>query len=414
MKNFLHYIRKSMYLQIFALMMFVLAFILDTPAQIVDGLYQIIKSTGILITDYIAVGGIGATLVNASVMLMLNLLLVKQLKLRLSGILYAAIMMILGYSFYGKNILNTLPIYLGVLLYSRANKINFKNLIIVLLFSSGIAPLVSYTMFGFDMKLYLSIPLGIVVGVVSGFIIPALASHTMKFHQGYSVFNVGFALGIVSIFFNALYKAFGLTVSTASLVSKDYHWLLFGILSFIAVFYIIMAFVCEPKVLLRFKELFKRSGRLISDFERDFGVETVILNTAMLIILELLVILIFRIRLDGAIFGTILAVAGFAGAGLHLRNTFFVLAGAIIMNFIIGKDITATSSVCAIFFSLGLAPICGRYGIFAGLVAGALHVILVPLTLSFQGGFVLYNNGFASCFVACIMIALIEALKEQE
>lgn len=414
MKGILHYLRKTMYLPIIIIGLLIFAFIVDTPKIIFVGYKNILISPSILTTDYLAVGGLGATLFNVATTLAFNLLILRLLKLRLSGIIFAGIMMIFGYSFYGKNIMNSLPIYLGVYLYSVVNKVKFKNLIIVLLFSTGLSPLVSYTMFGFDMAYYLSIPLGISVGVIAGFILPPLASHTMKFHQGYSVYNVGFALGIISIFFNGIYLAFDLKVNRESLVTTKYNNYLFGIIIAIILLYTILAFVFDKKVLTHFKELFKRSGRLISDFERDFGVEVVVLNTAMILTLEFIMLLIFRVEINGAIFGTMFAVAGFAGAGLHLKNSLFVMIGAVLMVFLTGKDIKQTSVACSVLFSIGLAPVCGRYGIFAGLIAGALHIIVVPIAINFQGGFDLYNNGFASCFVACIMIAVIEALKEQE
>ncbi len=414
MQGALHYIRKTMYLPVFMLVLLVVAFIVDTPKDIVTGYGKILTSNSILVTDYIAIGGLGATIVNLIILVVAHLVLLKVLKLRMSGIIYAGMMMLFGFSFYGKNIFNTLPIFFGIYLYSRVNKIYFKNLIVALLFSSGISPLVSYTMFGFEMSLALSIPLGIAAGIASGFILPPLASHTMKFHQGYSVFNSGFALGLISIFFNAIYRAFGMEVVTVDILEEKYHWLLTGILFGFALFYIIIAVIMDKKLIYKIKPLFKRSGRLISDFERDYGIELVIFNAATLIILQVCVVLLFKIRMDGVIFGSILAVAGFAGAGLHLKNSSIVLIGAVLMVSITGYDITSTSIIISVLFSLGLAPIAGRYGILAGIAAGALHILLARITVPFQGGFVLYNNGFASCFVACVMIAVIEALKEDE
>ena len=75
---------------------------------------------------------------------------------------------------------------------------------------------------------------------------------------------------------------------------------------------------------------------------------------------------------------------------------------------------TANSGlVIAILFSLCLAPIAGRYGVLLGLLAGMLHVLIVPICLTTHGGLNLYNNGFAGGFVACALIAVIEALKEE-
>lgn len=421
MRRILHFCRKNMYLPYIFIGLLIFAFVVDTPKAIFYGLGNILTSPSLLTTDYIAVGGFGAALVNATLVTFIYFLIVKLMKLRMSGILYAAIMMIFGFSFFGKNIINGLPALFGVFLYSKVNKVPFKNLIIILLFSTGISPIVSYTIFGIGLEYYISIPLGIVVGIIAGFILPPLASHTMKFHQGYNLFNAGFALGIIAIFYNAILKICGINMQTASIISNDYHWHLVSIVGFIILIYIIGAFAIDKKVLKKFSELFKRSGRLVSDFERDFGIEVVLLNTAMILALLLIFILSFGIKMNGAVMGTMFAVVGFAGAGMHLRNSVPVLFGGIILVVVISlikngniNDIRVTSTAVSILFSLCLAPIAGRYGIMAGLLAGALHVMVVPLALSFQGGTDLYNNGFGAGFVACIIISVIEALMKEE
>jgi hypothetical protein len=53
-----------------------------------------------------------------------------------------------------------------------------------------------------------------------------------------------------------------------------------------------------------------------------------------------------------------------------------------------------------------VAPVAGKYGIFYGLLAGFIHLILTPHTLALQGGFDLYNNGFTAGFVAGIVVAV--------
>ena len=416
-----------MYLPVIIFVLVVCAFIVDTPKDIFSGYLDILTSKSLLISDYITIGGLGATLFNAATVLTLNLVILKLLDLRLSGILFAAIMMNFGYAFYGKNIINVLPLYLGVFIYSVVNKIHFKNLILVLLFSSGIAPLVSYTAFGINsLELYYSIPLAILLGTLAGFILPSCASHTMKFHQGYNLFNTGFAIGVISFIFYGILYAFG--IAPVSIKTNDIdvskHSVLLILVSAMIVMYVVMALVCDKHVFKKLIPLNKRSGRLISDFERDFGVDTVILNTAMILTLELAFILIFKIKLNGAILGTMLAVAGFAGSGMHIKNTTPIMLGALVMiickELVLGTNFSMifiqdnTPLVISILFALCLAPIAGRYGVIAGILAGAMHVVLVPLCMELHGGLNLYNNGFAAGFVACVMIALIEALKEEE
>lgn len=412
--RFIEYLKKSFYLPILALIMIILAFIFNTPKEIFVGYKNILLSSSILTTDYIAIGTLGGALVNAASILILNLVILRLLNLRMSGLIYAALYMILGFSFFGKNILNSLPIYIGIYLYAFLNKIPVKNLVISLLFSSGISPLVSYLIFGFDLAYYISIPLGIGAGIVAGLMVPAISSHTIKFHQGYNLFNVGFSLGIISLAFNGVLRAFNLRASEISILSNDHNLFLYLFVAILALVLLIAGIILNPKSFKMIPDLYKRSGRLVSDYIRDYGVSIVMINQASLLTFEILICLIFKIELNGAIFGTILAVSGFAGAGLHLKNTSFVMLGAILMCLITKTNITSTSIIIGILFSAGVAPIAGRYGIVAGIIAGMLHIAILPLCLSFQGGYDLYNNGFCAGFVACILIAIIEAFKKED
>lgn len=412
--RFIEYLKKSFYLPILALIMIILAFIFNTPKEIFVGYKNILLSSSILTTDYIEIGTLGGALVNAASILILNLVILRLLNLRMSGLIYAALYMILGFSFFGKNILNSLPIYIGIYLYAFLNKIPVKNLVISLLFSSGISPLVSYLIFGFDLAYYISIPLGIGAGIVAGLMVPAISSHTIKFHQGYNLFNVGFSLGIISLAFNGVLRAFNLRASEISILSNDHNLFLYLFVAILALVLLIAGIILNPKSFKMIPDLYKRSGRLVSDYIRDYGVSIVMINQASLLTFEILICLIFKIELNGAIFGTILAVSGFAGSGLHLKNTSFVMLGAILMCLVTKTNITSTSIIIGILFSAGVAPIAGRYGIVAGIIAGMLHIAILPLCRSFQGGYDLYNNGFCAGFVACILIAIIEAFKKED
>lgn len=412
--RFIEYLKKSFYLPILALIMIILAFIFNTPKEIFVGYKNILLSSSILTTDYIAIGTLGGALVNAASILILNLVILRLLNLRMSGLIYAALYMILGFSFFGKNILNSLPIYIGIYLYAFLNKIPVKNLVISLLFSSGISPLVSYLIFGFDLAYYISIPLGIGAGIVAGLMVPAISSHTIKFHQGYNLFNVGFSLGIISLAFNGVLRAFNLRASEISILSNDHNLFLYLFVAILALVLLIAGIILNPKSFKMIPDLYKRSGRLVCDYIRDYGVSIVMINQASLLTFEIIICLIFKIELNGAIFGTILAVSGFAGAGLHLKNTSFVMLGAILMCLVTKTNITSTSIIIGILFSAGVAPIAGRYGIVAGIIAGMLHIAILPLCRSFQGGYDLYNNGFCAGFVACILIAIIEAFKKED
>ena len=144
---------------------------LESHVSLVMGFKKILISPAILITDFLSVGGISATYLNVALIGFYNIYLLKKYELRINGLIIAAFMTVLGFSFFGKNVFNILPIYLGGYLYSLRLDIEFKDIIVSIMFATALAPIISEISFAIELKNDLSIYLGIAIGVFVGFII---------------------------------------------------------------------------------------------------------------------------------------------------------------------------------------------------------------------------------------------------
>jgi hypothetical protein len=394
------------------LSMIVLAFILDDGSSILNGLVRIYTHPGLLVTDYLAVGGIGATIINVAIILAFNFLLIHLLKIKFTGPVFAGIFTIAGFAFFGKTLLNTLPIYIGIYLYSLYSKVEFKNYIIVALFSTGIGPVVSFIMFGIGLPLYFSIPLSIVAGVMTGFILQIVATNAMKFHKGYNLYNIGFTLGLLAMLYTGLFRILQIPLNTQTIISNEYHTILFVMILVISLYCIVFAFINDKDVLKKFPRLLKTTGRLVTDLVRETSQPEVMLNIGLLGIMCLIFSMIFQIPINGPIFGGMMTVMGFGAFGKHIKNVIPVMTGTIIATVVFGLDIKGSVGIgLGFYFVTALAPISGQYGIIAGIIAGFLHMIVLPMAINFQGGFDLYNNGFAAGFVAAVLVPILEILQ---
>ena len=123
------------------------ALVLDTPQQILTGFIRIHTSRSVLVTDYIALAGIGAALMISAVLLFLNLLLLISTKNAPNGKIIAVLFLTIGFSLFGKNLFNTLPITAGVWLYGKVSGIKFSTLVLHGVVSTTIAPIVSEVAF---------------------------------------------------------------------------------------------------------------------------------------------------------------------------------------------------------------------------------------------------------------------------
>ena len=67
----------------------------------------------------------------------------------------------------------------------------------------------------------------------------------------------------------------------------------------------------------------------------------------------------------------------------------------------------------AALFCTTLAPLAGKFGFWAGLIAGALHLPMVMHVGSLHGYMSLYNNGFAGGLAMLIIIGFIKGVKPE-
>lgn len=407
--NLIKNLIKRMLTPAIFIVLFALAFILEDIQTIFSGYIKILTHPSVLISDYLEIGGIGATLFNVASILLINILILVKLKVKISGPVFAGLFTIAGFSFFGKNLINTIPIYLGIYLFSRVQKLDYKSFIIVVLFSTGISPIVSFIFFGTGWPLFISIPAGILIGLITGFVLPALSAHTIRFHKGYNLYNIGFAMGILSMLYGVILRAFGVELKLLNLVNNDYHLELLIITLVISIVFIISAFLINPKVCQKYPELIKRSGRSVSDFIRDHGQDTSMLNVGIMGLISIGFLSILGLTINGPVMGGILTVMGFGAFGKHPRNSLPVMIGALIGVTVTNYSLESTGMVIALLFVTAVAPIAGRYGIIIGIIAGFVHILITPIAYSFQGGFDLYNNGFAAGFVAALFIPFLEA-----
>ncbi len=63
-------------------------------------------------------------------------------------------------------------------------------------------------------------------GLVIGFLLPAIARFTTRIHQGYNLYNVGFAAGILGLGIASVLKGFGVEFAAGDAWSQEGHSLL--------------------------------------------------------------------------------------------------------------------------------------------------------------------------------------------
>lgn len=386
------------------------AFILTKPAELFAGFMRINFSTSQLFTDYVAVGGFGATLFNAGLVMLFELLIIRLSKATITGPSMAALLMTAGFAFFGTSLFNVIPIVLGVYLYSRIENIPMRSLLLQAFMGSAIGPLIDFIAFGIGLEPAIGLPLGFLSGILVGAIIPPLSSAFLRFHQGYNLYNIGFTAGVIGLIAVSVFRLFGFEVNAVRIFDTQYQNALIILVSTIFLSLIVYGLILSKGSLKEYPKLLANSGRLLSDFPVLFGHGISFFNMGVMGFISLFLVLILKAPVNGPVVGAMLTVAGFGALGKHPRNTIPVMLGSTLACWL-HKDLSMTESIVSILFSTTIAPLAGRYGPLVGLVAGYLHVAVVGNVLPLHGGLNLYNNGFSGGFVAAFLVPIIEALK---
>lgn len=253
-----------------AFLLIIFGLFYDSPTKALIGLYKIMLSPSNLLTDYFIVGGIGATFLNAGLLLCLNVFWLGQFKEEFSGPLYAALFTVTGFAFFGKNLYNTLPIMLGAFLYSRFMRLQFQKVAITALFATALGPVVSIVSFAQDISPLHGLILGWMMGIFIGFVISPMAASFLRFHLGYNLYNLGFTCGVLAMAITGVMRAFHLTVDVHITPDRPSSMAVWFFMLLLCMWFLILGFIFEQRRIARKVEQKALENKVENQMERAF------------------------------------------------------------------------------------------------------------------------------------------------
>lgn len=391
------------------LSMFLFAFLCNSPSEIFQGMINIVLHPAGLIADNFAIGNRGATFFNAAAVMAMSILLFDVNKVKITGSGMACLLLCAGFSMFGKDVLNIWPIIAGVWLYAKHEKDHFGKYIYNALYGTALAPLI--TEIALIRRDWISLLIAIAAGLLVGFLLPPLSTYTLRIHQGYSLYNVGFSAGLIGTLIVSILRSFGYSPQSQLVWTYEndafvlgYIFLLFGMMLVLGLW--LSDWKLKPAL-----QLFRHSGRLMSDFVLMDGMAPVLVNMGALGLGSTLYLLVSGGTINGATLGGIFTIVGFGAFGKHLKNVSPVILGVFLGSMLKVWNIHDPSVQLSALFGTCLAPIAGQYGWKYGILAGLLHSSMVLSIGTFHGGLNLYNNGFSAGLVALMLVPLIESIE---
>ncbi len=388
--------------------------LVEGPTHALNGMAKIIVSPGGLITDYIELAGIGAAFLNSGLVMLFTASVYKLSKLPFTGASIASFFMVGGFALFGKNIVNILPIVFGGFLFARYQKEPFAKYAYAVFFGTTLSPIVSFVVNLFNFSMPFSYLAAIALGTGLGFILPAVASHTVRAHQGYNLYNVGMAAGLIGLMLTALLRSAGVEFGSNLKWSEEYNFILSMFFSVLFALMLIIGFLENGRSLKGMKHLLKHSGRTVADYIMLEGLGRTLMNMGMLGFMAMGYILLIDGQLNGPTIGAIMSVVGFGAFGKHIKNVIPSVVGVVLASTVMLWELNEPSMQLAALFSTALSPIAGQFGVFWGLIAGVMHSAVVRDTAFLHGWVVLYNNGLSAGLICIVLVPIIETFRQAD
>jgi len=403
---------------LFTLAFAVAAVIAPDRSSVIEGLKAIYSAPCKVVTDYFQIGGISATFANAFVVGLFCCLLYMLPGAPFNGVSFLAFSLTMGFCFWGMNLFNVIPCALGVCLYCLVKREGLGKNVNFMLFATGIAPIVTEMFLRYPTaNPAVSIVLGVCVGMFIGFFTPAGCAYAPKAHSGFSLYSAALPLGMMSFFLRAvLYTMRGVEIPAAAKPGESQPVVFYAFFGALFVICIVLGVWKNGWSFKGYGKLLKASGHKM-DLATEFGAPAALINIGVFGLFIMLYYTLVGGSLNGVTCGLILCMVCTAVAGSHPGNVWPIMVGYVVMSFIsealfagetFGKAINAQAILIGMCYANGMSPITGKYGWFAGLVAGMIHHILVTCVPDLHGGWLLYNGGFTACLVAIFYIPVLE------
>ena len=398
--------------------------------NMISGLWAIISSPGKISTNYFALGGFAATFLNMGLVGLCCLLILAKAKA--NNVSTLAFILTVGFSSWGINILNIWPTVLGVALWCLVKKEKFSGNANAMIFSTGIAPLISdllvrypnQEVIGFNLP---GLAVTLVVGAFIGFLLPAGLAHAPKVHKGFDLYSAAVPVCLMAFFLNAaLYKTLGVELPAAPAaetlqVTSRGAVNVFCIVVFGLCLIFALLLGCRPKDYWKLLTAKEHVGSVTG----SFGKGVFLMNAGVFGLFILAYYNAIGAAFNGITFGIIFCMLCTCNSGSHPGNVWPIVAGYALFSLVFGgfsnlaggnfaMTLNAQAIAVGLCFANGLSPVVSKYGWFWGIVAGGMHYLLVTSVPNMHGGFCVYNGGFTAAVICVILIPVLERFYKAE
>ncbi|MBR4863123.1 MAG: DUF1576 domain-containing protein [Oscillospiraceae bacterium] len=424
-----------------SLIFIVAAFCMPDLKDLVAGTEIIWKYPCKVTSNYFYMGGFAATFLNMGLVGVFCTMLFLLPGAKANNASTLGFLLTVGFGAWGINPLNMIPTILGVCLYCLVKKEALGSQANAMMFSTGIAPIISELLFRYPGTEYigfnwLGAVLAIFVGLIIGFFLPAGLAHAPNIHKGYNHYSAAVPIGFTAYFLRVvLYKVMlGVGIGgmgayetyTGAHVDYFLGCNVFCLVLFVLCIVVALLMGCTPK---DYWNLLKEPGQGVS-ITSKYGNAAFLMNVG---VYGLMIVAYYNLAafMDGGVarmetvwtgmtFGIVFCMLCTCNSGSHPGNVWPIMLGYVVTAYLFGwisglmgvenygMTIANQGILIGLCYANGLSPISGKYGWGYGALAASLHYLLVTAVPDMHGGFCLYNGGFTAALICLLFVPQLE------
>jgi hypothetical protein len=210
-----------------------------------------------------------------------------------------------------------------------------------------------------------------------------------------------------------MYKVADIEVPTNTNLGDGYKLYVAGFSILVFLICLIAGWYMNGKTLKGYGQVINDSGHKV-DFTAKYGMPLTLINFGFYGLFIVAYYLLVGGKFTGATMGAIYCMYAFVAGGANPKNVFPIMIGYALVSLVAPWSLTTQAILVGLCFASGLAPVSGKFGLLAGIVAGAIHCCLVTSVPSLHGGFCLYNGGFTCGIVAFLFVSILTFYKKKE
>ena len=399
------------------------AFFAPDRGDMLAGLARLCMNPSKLSTNCFDLGGFAATFLNMGLVGLFSTALFFLPGAVANNVSTLAVLLTIGFGSWGINVLNMWFSIPGVLLHCLVKKKQPGTMVNAMLFTTGLAPLISEMMLrypgaevGFS---FVGALLALAVGTVIGFFLPAGLAHSPVVHKGFDHYSAALPIGMTAFALQGIFfKAPGVELQNAvTTLEAANAGLVNGFCLVLFSLCVLGAFAmgCKPGDYLK---LLKDTGKGVS-FSSKYGNAAFLMNAGVYGLMILAYYNLTGASFNAITFGLVFCMGCCCNSGSHPGNVWPIMLGYVAASYLFGwvsgiaggtfgQAINAQAIAVGLCYASGLSPISGVYGWFYGMVSAMLHYCMVTTVPSLHGGFCLYNGGFTAALVCLLVVPCLE------